>query len=114
AHISIAKTDVRNGHLSRHVARRYEAGKAYAVATGLGLPRTWSLATNAALSGFERGLFDTKSGDALERLKTSVNLARSALADQCDCLVERVLPDSTLVALLFSGGELHVMSAGPG
>jgi hypothetical protein len=114
AHISIARTDVRSGRLTRHVARRYEAGRAYAVTTGLGLPRTWGFSTDAVLEGFERGLTDTKGTDPMERLKTAVGRARAALASTCDHLVERLLPDATLAALVLAEGQLHVMSIGPG
>lgn len=115
AHISIARAEVRSGQLTRHVARRFEAGRAFAVSTGLGMPRTWSLSTDAVLAGFEKGLVDSKglaSADA--RLKMCTNEARSALARACDNLVERMLADATLVGILLSDGELHVMSAGPG
>jgi hypothetical protein len=113
-HISIARADVRDGQLTRHVARRFEAGRAFAVTTGLGLPRTWGLSTDAVLAGFERGLTETKGTDAVERLKTSVNQARATLAEKCDQLVERLLPDATLAALMLADGHLHVLSTGPG
>lgn len=115
AHISIARADVRNGQLTRHVARRFEAGRAYAVSTGLGMPRTWGLSTSAVLAGFEKGLVESEGiSDADTRLKRSTNEARAALALVCDNLVERILPDATLVGLLLSNGQLHVICAGPG
>lgn len=114
AHISVARADVRTGTLSRHVARRFDGGRAYAISTGLGFPRMWSLSTGAALDGFEAGLKAAEGEPGGERLKRAVNAARTSLADYCDCLVERVLPDATLVALLLSDGQLHVISVGPG
>ena len=114
AHISVAKADIRSGQLTRHAARRMEAGRAFAVSTGLGLPRTWSLATASALDGFERHLSESGGAPGQARLGDAVSAARSALADTCDQLVERLLPDATLVALLFDAGQLHVMSVGPG
>lgn len=113
-HISIARADVRDGELTRHVARRYEAGRAYAVATGLGMPRTWGISTSAVLGGFEKGLEESKGQEPTDRLKTSISQARSSLAEHCDRLVERLLPDATLVALMLADGHLHVMSVGPG
>lgn len=117
-HISVARADVRSGELTRHVARRYESGRVYAVSSGLGLPRTWSLSTGAALGGLEEALMESEAAGGTEsptdRLKAMVDRARNALADQCDCLVERVLPDATLVALMLADGQLHVMSVGPG
>jgi len=114
AHISIARTDVRGGQLTRHVARRYESGRAFAISTGLGLPRTWHLSTGAALEGLEQALGAGKGLSPTDRLKSMVDAARNALADQCDRLVERVLPDATLIALTLADGQLHVMSTGPG
>lgn len=114
AHISVAKTDVRLGQLTRHAARRYEAGRAFAVASGLGLPKTWALSTSAALDGFETGLIDSKGKPAAERLRAAVGMARDLLADRCDQLVERVLPDASLVAMVLGDGELHVMAVGSG
>jgi hypothetical protein len=113
-HISVARTDVRQGELTRHVARRFDHGRVYAVSTGLGLPRTWGLSTEAALAGFESALTEHKDRDAAERLREAVARARSALAERCDRLVERLLPDATLVALSIAEGQLHVMSVGPG
>ncbi len=113
-HISIARTDVRGGELTRHCARRYESGRAFSVTTGLGMPRTWAISTAAVNEGFERALADNEGVGPAERLTRAVNGAREALVDRCDHLVERILPDATLVALLLAEGELHVMSAGTG
>ncbi|MGE0787718.1 MAG: hypothetical protein AB7S26_18730 [Sandaracinaceae bacterium] len=114
AHISICKTDVRGGQLTRHAARRIDGGRAYGVSTGLGLPRTWSMSTEVVLDAFERGFADSKERDPGKRLQDAVGRARDALADACDGLVERLVPDATLVALSFDAGQLHVMSVGPG
>ncbi|MFK7987873.1 MAG: hypothetical protein AB8I08_17780 [Sandaracinaceae bacterium] len=112
-HISIARTRVRAGELSRHVARRFDHGRAYAVSSGIGLPRTWGLSTVVAIEGFERGLAGA-TGDPASRLRTAFSEARDALADACDNLVERLLPDATLVGMVIDDGHLHVMSVGAG
>lgn len=115
SHISVTRTTVREGELARHAAVRLDGGRAFVVATGLGLPRTWPLATGSILAGFELGLEETRSkgphgsGRALH----CAERARVALAEQCDRLVERQLPDGAFVALLVEHGELHVVSAGP-
>lgn len=114
AHISLAKANVRKGQLSRHLARRFEGGRAFAVSSGLGLPRTWGLSTKHALDGFEHSLVDSKGAEPSGRLQDAVSAARSAVAKACDSLVERILPDATLVGLILSEGQLHVMSVGPG
>jgi serine/threonine protein phosphatase PrpC len=113
-HISVARAEVRSGALTRHVAARYDGGSCYLVSTGLGLPRTWSIATDAVLDGFEKGLTASAADAPAERLKLAVNQARSSLVERCDHLVERIHPDATLVALLLAEGQLHVISAGPG
>lgn len=114
AHISVARADLRGGELTRHTARRYESGRCFAVSTGLGLPRTWALSIDATLEGFERGLTGSVGVAPEERLRLAVTEARASLAHWCDHLIERLLPDATLAALLLADGHLHVMSAGPG
>jgi serine/threonine protein phosphatase PrpC len=114
AHISVAPTEVRSGTLARHVAERYEGGSVFVVCTGLGLPRTWNIATNAVLDGFEKGLAQSEGSSPPERLKTSVAQARTQLAARCDQLVERMIPDATLVCVMIADGKLHVISVGPG
>jgi len=114
SHISVTRTTVREGEISRHGAVRLEAGRAFCVASGLGLPRTWPMATAAVIEGFELGLEDTKKGlQGAGRALHCAEKARAALAERCDQLVERALPDAAFVALLIEQGELHVVSAGP-
>lgn len=115
SHLSVVKAQVREGQLTRHAATKLDAGRVFAVATGLGLPRTWSYATRALFSGLERGLEETRNGtrQGSERLLVVADRARSALADACDELVERNLPDAAFAAMLVERGELHVVSAGP-
>lgn len=114
SHISLTRTTVREGEIARHAAIRLEGGRSFCVATGLGLPRTWPLATRAILEGFEAGLDETRSkgphgsGRALHCSER----ARAALADACDNLVERTLPDAAFVGLILEHGDLHVVSAG--
>lgn len=121
SHISISRTTVREGEISRHAGGRFEGGRSFAIATGLGLPRTWPMSTAAILAGFERGLDDTRTRGgpppagltgAARALHCSER-ARAALAELCDQLVERTLPDASFVAFLLEHGDLHVVSAGP-
>lgn len=109
---------MREGEISRHAGNRFEGGRAFAIATGLGLPRSWPMSTAAILSGFERGLEETrsKSSSGLSgagRALHCAERARAALAELCDQLVERTLPDASFVAFLVEHGDLHVVSAGP-
>lgn len=113
AHVSVVKTTVREGQIGRHTAARFEVGRVFAVATGLGSPRSWPYSLSALLSGIERGLDDTRGRlGGNERLLDVADRGRAALAAACDQLVERALPDVAMVALSVDGGELHVVSAG--
>ena len=113
-HISVSRADVRAGQLTRHTAKQFNRN-AFAVTTGLGLPRTWGLSTDAVLEGFAAGLEQSRDmRDPEQRLRRATSVARATLAEACNNLVERVLPDATLVGLLLVDGVAHVMSAGPG
>ncbi|MEM9193423.1 MAG: hypothetical protein AAGF12_29890, partial [Myxococcota bacterium] len=112
--MSVARTEVRGFDLNRHSGRRYRGGKAYAVSSGLGMPRLWSYATAAVLDGFGEALGDDGDGPGGEALEAAVRAARQTLARRCDALIERMLPDATLIASGLSNGALHVISAGPG
>lgn len=114
SHLSVVKAQVREGQLSRHTAVRFEIGRIFTVATGLGLPRTWQYSMDALVAGFERGLEETKGQqrEGSERLLVVADRARSHLAEACDHLVERNLPDVAFAALSVERGELHVVSAG--
>jgi hypothetical protein len=115
SHISVIRTAVREGEISRHVAARFEGGRAFAVVSGLGLPRTWPMVIRAVLRGVEEALEETRggnSGDAVRALRCAER-ARIALVRVCDQLVERQVPDAAFVAALLAGDELDVVSAGP-
>jgi hypothetical protein len=114
SHISVARTHVREGELARHAGGRWEGGRAFAVVSGLGLPRTWWIANGAVLRGLDRGLEESKvDRSGVERLVHACDRARAELAETCEGLVERSLPDAALAAVLFDQGEIHVVSAGP-
>jgi hypothetical protein len=113
AHVSVVRATVREGQIGRHAAVRFEVGRVFAVATGLGPPRSWPYALQALLSGIDRGLEETRNKvTGNERLLAVADRGRAALAEACDQLVERTLPDVAMVVLSVDGGELHVVSAG--
>lgn len=114
SHISIARAKVRDAELARHTAARFDAGRAFAVSAALALPRLWEYATAGTIAGFGAGLEKHKSATAAQRLDGAMNEARQALGARCDALVEKKLPDATLLGLILDSGELHVASAGPG
>jgi len=114
AHLSVVKARVRSGEIARHAAIKLDAGRAFLVTTALGLPRMWGYVTDPVLDRFSKELESTRGKGAAARLEAALNAARAELALRCDVLVERQLPDVTLVALLLEHGELHVLSAGPG
>ncbi|MBZ0119887.1 MAG: hypothetical protein K8H88_23060 [Sandaracinaceae bacterium] len=92
AHISTTRTEVRSGLLARHVAIKLDGGRAFALATGLGMPRMWSYASTATIDGVERAFEESKAERGLPRLRSVLGAARNALAARCDQLVERALP----------------------
>ena len=121
--MSISRSRVREGELTRHAAARLENGRSFAVTSGLGLPRGWSYSTSAVMWGFSAGLDETKPSPSAsqpgvirgaQRALHVADRARRSLVDACDRLVERQAPDASLVAVLIDQGELHVVSAGPG
>lgn len=112
SHISVTRTHVREGELARHAAGRWEGGRVFAATSGLGLPRTWPLATSAVLRGLERAVEETKGARGIQRALGCAEKARAELAETCDHLVERMLPDASLAAIFLDGGEMHVVAAG--
>lgn len=118
AHVAVAKAKVRDGELSRYDGVRLEGGKVFLVVAGLGLPRTWHLSLGALVEGFQQGLEAAfseagKRRPAAPQLVAAAVYARQELANRCDRLVERTLPDAGFAALGFADDELHVVSAGP-
>lgn len=105
---------MRTGELARHQIAKLEGGRAWVVVGGLGLPRLWGYGTTHALTGFVTALDAARERPATQRLDDALTAARAALADACDCLVEKQVPDVVLLGLLIDAGTLHVLSAGAG
>ena len=108
SHISVALADVNGSELTRHVACRYERGHAFFLAGGVGRPRLWRYALDAAKQGFESVMAE-RAGDRLDR---AFQAARAGLVNACDALIERELPDVHAVAGVIDGGSLRVMAVG--
>ncbi len=83
------------------------------MSTGLGPPRLWSRTTSVVLDGFEKGVTE-HGGDAKELLREGLAQARSELVGFCEGLIERQMPDATLLAMAFEGAQVFVLSVGPG
>ncbi len=119
SHISVARSKVRDGEITRHTGLKLDGGKVFLVASGLGLPRSWPFALDAVARGFERGLEEAheKAGGGrkvrADRLVAAADRVRRELAEACDRLVERTLPDCAFAAIAMDEGDLHVVSAGP-
>jgi hypothetical protein len=118
SHISVARARVREGEVARHSGLKLEGGKVFLVASGLGLPRTWPYALDAVARGFEAGLEEAHQAAGgrrvhADRLVAAADRVRRDLADACDRLVERTLPDAAFAAIAVDEGDLHVVSAGP-
>jgi hypothetical protein len=113
AHISVSKAEVGSGALARHAATRFDNGRTFVVAEGIGAPRTWGLTLEATLGGFERGLGASTQRGA-DRLEDAIFEARESLAHLGEALIERALPDAMIVGVSIDRGDLHVVSAGRG
>lgn len=113
SYISTVRTSIREGELSRYGALRLDAGRAFAVAAGVGLPRTWAPATRAVLESFELGFHEARSGEGgAERIVACAERARLGLSDFCESLIERELPDVAFAAASIIGDELHIAASG--
>src|SRR5689334_10317562 len=113
AHVSVVKAKVRTAELARHAVSKSEAGRVVVITTAMGLPRLWSYVTPVVHEGFLAGLGGQRRETPAARLEAAVQEARTRLVRRCEGLIERQVPDVTLVALLLDHGELHVVSAGP-
>jgi hypothetical protein len=118
SHISVARAKVREGEITRHSGLKLDGGKVFLVASGLGLPRTWPFALEAVARGFEAGLEEAHPAGGgrrarADRLVAAADRVRRELAEACDRLVERTLPDAAFAAIAIDEGDLHVVSAGP-
>jgi hypothetical protein len=118
SHISVARAKVREGEITRHSGLKLDGGKVFLVASGLGLPRTWPFALEAVARGFEAGLEEAHQAGGgrrarADRLVAAADRVRRELAEACDRLVERTLPDAAFAAIAIDEGDLHVVSAGP-
>ena len=112
AYESIAPAEVRGQAIRRHGVARYEGGRVFAVATGIGWPRGWALARRHAFRGLAQGLEESKGAGPRERLQAAMSGARTALIDACNALVERRVPDAGLVVVMLSNGAVHVAVVG--
>lgn len=83
------------------------------MSTGLGPPRLWQKTTSVVLDAFEAAV-ETQRGGAGALLREGLAEARRALVSYCETLIERQMPDATLLAMAFEGNQVHVLSVGPG
>ncbi len=112
AHQSVARERVHEGELARHQIARLEGGRAWVIAGALGRPRLWSRATDSAIGGWTSALVASRGRPPETRLDDALTAARTALADACERLVEREVPDVLLAGLLLEAGTLYVVTAG--
>ena len=113
AYLSIVPAEVRDHPIARHGGLKLDSGRTYVLAGGMGLPRLWPRVIEAALGGFERAIRESAAPSA-ERLTLGVRGAQEALRSACDALIERMLPDASLLALTVDHDDLHAVSVGPG
>lgn len=110
-HISTTKTKVREGMLSRHVARRYSAHAAYAISAAIGFPRLWQRANTAVLTAFAEAIQNQEGHDTADALTKAYRKCQHRLADSCNELIERHPPDASAVFIKISQGTLFTLSS---
>ena len=113
-HVSMVRAEIGRASLSRHDAVKLEQGRIHLVATALGPPRLWTYGLRAAIEGFTQGLATSTDLGADERVGVAIEASRRRLADRCDELIERMLPDVALVVVVLDGTHLHVHATGTG
>jgi hypothetical protein len=111
---SVTRARVRGGAIRRHEVRKFEGGRAWAIAGGLGLPRLWRFGIGRTLDAVGASVEATRGSAGATRLDHALGAARMALAQACDTLIEREAPDVTLLVLMLDGPQLHVLCAGAG
>jgi hypothetical protein len=112
SHQSVARERVHEGELARHQIAKLEGGRAWILVGGLGRPRLWGRTTDSAIEGWTKALDASRGRPPETRLEQALAAARESLAQTCECLVERELPDVVLAGLLLEAGTLHVIAAG--
>lgn len=112
SHQSVARERVHEGELARHQIAKLEGGRAWMLAGGLGRPRLWSRTTDSVLAGWAKSLDASRGRPPEARLEQALAGARESLANACECLVEREVPDVVLAGVLLEAGTLHVIAAG--
>lgn len=112
AHLSVVNAEVRGHDLPRHGGAKLDSGRAFALVSAMGVPRLWGLVVGAVVDGFTEGLDRSDSGGA-RRLEQALEWARERLTRRCDALIERNLPDATLIGIYCDHAELHVITVGP-
>ena len=114
AYESIALAEVRGHRVARHGVARFDGNRAFLVSSGIGWPRSWGIAREHIVAGFGDALAGLRSQPPRERLAGAMAGARRALVDLCNGLVERTVPDASLVAVLLNGGAAHIAVVGDG
>lgn len=113
AHTDVSHAKLRGHELARHAVGRFDGGRTFLVAQGMGLPRTHAFATGALIDGFADGLSKAGPARGRDRLRKALASAKEMLLLRAQGLIEREIPDVAFVAVIFDGGELSLASAGP-
>ena len=111
-HISVEAARVRDREIARHVVRELDGSRGFLITSGVGAPRGWSFTHEPLGDGFVRGLTENAQIPARPRLRNAFSAARDELAERCNALIERRVPDAAALALYFDGGDAHVIAAG--
>ncbi|MBK8172169.1 MAG: hypothetical protein IPK60_17750 [Sandaracinaceae bacterium] len=109
---SAVPAEVGRGQLFRQRVVSVPNERIFVIASALGMPRLWHVGNQTALGAFVESLAKTQNAPIRDRLDVAMHVARSALVQACQILVERIAPDVAMLAMAIEDDGVHVSSVG--
>ena len=110
---AVHRARVVQGSLRQHELLTLEGGRTIVLLGAIGVPRLWGYALDSATQGFLEGFSRPHDGRASTQLHQGLDGAQRSLRTRVDALIERRVPDVSLLAVSVEGTKLHVLSVGP-
>jgi hypothetical protein len=101
------------GALRQHELLTLAGGHTIVLLSAIGVPRLWGYALDSAARGFLEGFSRPHDGRASTQLHQGLDGAQRCLRTRVDALIERRVPDVSLLAVAVEDTKLHVLSVGP-
>jgi hypothetical protein len=109
----IHRAKVVKGALRQHELLALDGGRTIVLFSAIGLPRMWGYALDSATRGFLEGHARPHDGRPSTQLHQGLDGAQRYLRTRVEALIERRVPDVSLLAVCVEGTKLHVLSVGP-